>query len=223
MGSENLFHLRKGKTTRSLSRRGAVKDSAPIYLIVCEGKKTEPEYFNDLRNYERLASITVKVCGECGSAPISVVEHSLQLYEEMIKDGEIVEGIFCVFDKDNHESFFRACALIEKSKKDKIPITAIFSIPCFEYWLLLHFQYNRAPFQGKGNASIAGVVCKQLQTYIKGYTKGAKGLYASLKCKQTDAIAHSQRAIEDSDATGQDNPSTHIHSLVKQLLKYSDA
>ncbi|MNC80456.1 hypothetical protein D3C75_1332440 [compost metagenome] len=63
-----------------------MKDTTPTYLIVCEGKKTEPEYFNDLRNYERLASITVKVCGECGSAPISVVEHALQLYKDMIKD-----------------------------------------------------------------------------------------------------------------------------------------
>jgi hypothetical protein len=200
-----------------------MKDSAPIYLIVCEGKKTEPEYFNDLRNHERLASITVKVCGECGSAPISVVEHAIQLYKDMTKEGETVEGIFCVFDKDNHESFFRACALIEKSKKENMPITAVFSIPCFEYWLLLHFQYNRAPFQGKGNASIAGVVCKQVQAHIKGYTKGAKGLYAKLKCKQADAISHSQRAIEDVDATGQDNPSTYVHTLVEQLLKYSDA
>lgn len=223
MGSEDLFHKRKGKSTRSLSRRKAVKDSAPTYLIVCEGKKTEPEYFNDLRNYERLACITVKVCGECGSAPISVVEHALQLYEDLIRDGETVEEIFCVFDKDNHESFFRACALIEKSKKEKIPISAVFSIPCFEYWLLLHFQYNRAPFQGKGNASVGGIVCKKVQAHIKGYTKGAKGLYASLKSKQADAISHSQRAIEDMNATGQDNPSTHVHTLVEQLLKFSEA
>ncbi|NLT88544.1 MAG: RloB domain-containing protein [Pseudomonas lactis] len=222
MGSENLFHKRKGKTTKSLSRRGATRESVPTYLIVCEGKKTEPEYFNDLRNHERLASITVRVCGECGSAPISVVQHALQLYNDMIKEGETVEQIFCVFDKDVHESFFRACALIEKSKNEKIPITAVFSIPCFEYWLLLHFQYNRAPFQGKGNSSIAGVVCKQVQIHIKGYTKGIKGLYASLKPKQADAIAHSQRAIEDMNETGQENPSTHVHTLVEELLKFSD-
>ena len=223
MGSEDLFHKRKGKNTKSLSRRKALKDSAPTYLIVCEGKKTEPEYFNDLRNYERLASITVKVCGECGSAPISVVEQALQLYNDMIKDGEAIEEVFCVFDKDDHESFFRACALIEKSRKAKIPITAVFSIPCFEYWLLLHFQYNRAPFQGKGNSSIAGTVCKQVRTHIKDYTKGAKGLYASLKARQADAISHSQRAIEDVKATGQDNPSTLVHMLVEQLLKFSEA
>jgi len=223
MGSENLFHKRKGKSTRSLSRRGAVKDSVPIYLIVCEGNKTEPEYFNDLRNFERLACITVKVCGECGSAPISVVEHALQLYKDLTIGGEPVEEVFCVFDKDDHESFFRACALIEKSKKEKIPITAVISVPCFEYWILLHFQYNRAPFQGKGNASSAGVVCKNVQKHIKGYTKGAKGLYASLKSKQADAVSHSRRAIEDMNATGQDNPSTHVHTLVEQLLKFSEA
>lgn len=222
MGSEDLFHKRKGKNSRSLQRRVPAKDATPTYLIVCEGKKTEPDYFNDLRNHERLSSITVKVCGECGSAPISVVEHALHLYQESRKTGETLEQVFCIFDKDDHESFFRACALIEKSHKNNIPITAVYSIPCFEYWLLLHFQYQRAPFQGKGTASVGGVVCKQVQAHIKGYTKGIKGLYAQLKEKQADAIANSQRAIADTNSTGQDNPSTHIHTLVEKLLIYSE-
>ena len=45
MGSEDLFHKRKAKAADSLKRRKAKRSSYDKVLIVCEGEKTEPNYF----------------------------------------------------------------------------------------------------------------------------------------------------------------------------------
>jgi hypothetical protein len=38
----------------SLRRRRAFRDPLPRILIVCEGTRTEPGYFNELRHTERI-------------------------------------------------------------------------------------------------------------------------------------------------------------------------
>ncbi len=67
MGSDNLFHKRKAQRAASFVRQKREKPQKPRYLIVCEGEATEPNYFNGLRNIERLPTAHVKICGEeCG-------------------------------------------------------------------------------------------------------------------------------------------------------------
>lgn len=223
MGSDDLFHKRKGKLKDSLARKKGTKEPAPLYLIVCEGEKTEPNYFNELRNFERISSITVKVSGECGSAPISVAEYALDLYENLLAEGNVIERVFCVFDRDNHSSFHKACALIERSAKSGVPIEAVTSIPCFEYWIVLHFGNFRAAYNDSGNATAAKKALKHLQTFIIGYSKGNAGIYAYLKPNQADAIRNAKLAMEDAQRTAVDDPSTQIHVLVEKLLEHSNA
>ena len=45
MGSEDLFHKRKAKSAEQLERRKAKRSPYEKVLIVCEGEKTEPNYF----------------------------------------------------------------------------------------------------------------------------------------------------------------------------------
>lgn len=221
MGSENLFHRRRGTNKDSLQRKAPTKSPSPLYLIVCEGKKTEPHYFNELRNAERISSISIKVCGDCGSAPISVVEHAVALYERSKSENTIIEKVYCVFDKDTHESFYRACATIDRYASEGMPIEAITTTPCFEYWLILHFDFFRAPYQNKGANSVGNAVLKHLQTLYGKYQKGNTNIYSELKDRQEAAISNAKRAQHDSEITGEKNPSTQVHILVEELLKYS--
>jgi hypothetical protein len=50
MGSENLFHKRKAHKAELHRRRMAKRAPYDRVLIVCEGAKTEPNYFGWLRN-----------------------------------------------------------------------------------------------------------------------------------------------------------------------------
>lgn len=222
MGSEDLFHKRRGKGSAQLQRKKPSRETAPLYIIVCEGEKTEANYFNELRNFERIISVRIEVCGECGSAPISVVESAQRMYEDAIADGVEIQGVFCVFDKDNHESFNRACAKVEHLRHNGVPIHAIYSVPCFEYWIVLHFDYFRAPYSTSSKGSVAHAVYKHLQSIMGAYNKGATGLYSKLKVMQSNAIKHAETAHEDSVNTGQPNPSTMVGNLVVELLKYSE-
>ena len=45
MGSEDLFHKRKARESADLQRVSPERGKNKRYLIVCEGTKTEPQYF----------------------------------------------------------------------------------------------------------------------------------------------------------------------------------
>ncbi len=45
LGTDDLFHKRKAKVTNDLNRKQAIKRTYEKILIVCEGSKTEPNYF----------------------------------------------------------------------------------------------------------------------------------------------------------------------------------
>ena len=55
-------------------------------LIVCEGKKTEPGYFEELCKHLRLQSANVKIAkNDVGSNPLSVVSCALDEYKKKIR------------------------------------------------------------------------------------------------------------------------------------------
>ena len=56
MGKENRFQNRKPRGARELKRRDHTRAPYDKVLIVTEGKKTELEYFNDLKKYYRINS-----------------------------------------------------------------------------------------------------------------------------------------------------------------------
>ena len=141
MGTDDLFHKRKAKNARRLQRRAAKRDPYAKVLIVCEGEKTEPYYFQDLRNHYGLNTANIEVCGECGSDPNSVLSFAKQRYREEKDAGDVFDKVFCVFDKDAHVNYGAALNTIA-TVQPRDTFIAINSVPCFEYWLLLHFVYT---------------------------------------------------------------------------------
>lgn len=63
MGNENLFYKRKAKNEKDLARKRAKRSSYEKILIVCEGQKTEPNYFNELKDFYQLNTANVVVDG----------------------------------------------------------------------------------------------------------------------------------------------------------------
>lgn len=49
MGTDNIFHKRKSRRAASHQRERAKRAPYERVLIVCEGEKTEPNYFKGLR------------------------------------------------------------------------------------------------------------------------------------------------------------------------------
>jgi len=223
--------MRSEQTVTSARHRRATEIRRPSpkqalrtrILIVCEGSKSEPHYFDEIRLRNRTGVADIQICGkECGSAPISVVDYAEKRWHEAGKD---FDQIFCVFDRDRHESFDHAMECIRALSKHGFK--AIDSTPSFEYWLLLHFGYTRKSFVAQGSRSAGDVLEKELnnhflETFGVPYQKGMKNVFTKLQDRTAAAEKSAWQALADASQTHEPNPSTRVHELVAVLLGQSN-
>ena len=210
---------------RQLRRRAAKEVRRASYariLIVTEGSKTEPLYLEDIRTAYQLHSANVEIQpGQLGTAPIQVVRYAQRLFEE----GDLLKGIrpkcfdqvYAVFDRDDHDSYFNALGLAQSldgklRNDDKQPISfkAIASIPCFELWLLLHYEDIQHPIHRDD-------VLQRLRQHIPGYEKGAGGAFATTRDRLETATWRAQALAAKFNARTDPEPFTALHELVTML------
>lgn len=193
-------------------------------LIVCEDSVITPAYLKALAAQFKLGVNTdVFITGECGSSPKSVYECALKLLDEDIEKNGVSEAydkIYCVIDKDVHEHYssVRKKALENPCPKGK-SLEIIASVPAFEYWVLLHYEFTTKHF-----ASCADVV-KQIRLLkdgnISGYNKKDKkysiGLYEIISPNTQLAVKNSIFAEKAAADQGTDNPTTMIYKIIKEF------
>ncbi|MBR9690545.1 RloB domain-containing protein [Candidatus Woesearchaeota archaeon] len=221
MGSDDLFHKRKARRAQDLARRKARRASYDRVLIVCEGAKTEPNYLRNLIDSLELNTANVEVDGDSSSSPISVVEHSKKRYSEDKRTGDSFDRVFCVFDKDTHASYKQALSVVLAAKPKKV-FEAVTSVPCFEYWLLLHYKYTTKPFVVSGSKSSCENLIDELKKYFPSYSKGNNDIYKEIEGQTAQAIAWSKQALKEANKIERDNPSTLMHELVEYLQHLKD-
>lgn len=206
--SDKLFQKNQAKT--SFGRPNESKNPKARVLIVCEGEKTEPNYFKALCYDLRLSNNDIKIRGEeCGSSPKSVYEYTKELIE---KDGDY-DCAYCVFDKDQHgKSYTETLDAIKRNSSHKgTKIIAINSVPCFEFWFLLHFEPTSSPFNRCSDVE------KRIKTHKKDYNKNKNPLtYKDLKSETSFAIKNAKQLTKNNNG---ENPSTRVHILVEALIK----
>lgn len=210
MGTDNLFQKRKAK---SYERKPENRAAGKRLLIVCEGSKTEPHYFKELRHDLRLQTADVMVCGkECGSDPASVYSYAQKLYEE---ESCLYDYVYCVIDTDDHKTLEKT---LEQIKRKGTPYIPIVSSPCFEFWLILHHTLHQKSFHPTSKKSIGESVESALKKFDKAYAKGKPGVWIRYKSKLQDAISNAKVVYKKAQATGNKNPSTEIHIVVETML-----
>ena len=203
------------RARRSYVRPGPVREAYDHILIVCEGTKSEPNYFNRLRHVYRLSNANVKITPADGTDPMSVVAFAEQ---QLAKTG--YDRAYCVFDRNGHVNYSRALQQIANSQYGKASrLLAIPSVPCFEIWVLLHFSYSSAPFTAVGNVSACDQVVREVQKYLPGYAKGFSTLFDALESHMDRAVVHAIRLEKHNGRSGSDNPATLMHKLVDYLRK----
>ncbi len=213
MGTDDLFHKRKARSRKELQRRAARRAPYDKILIVCEGEKTEPHYFTDARNYYSLNTANIEVCGDCGSDPSSILRYAKQRYREEKDAGDAFDRVYCVFDKDAHHHYDRALKEIASQKPHNC-FFAITSVPCFEYWLLLHYDYSTKPYVGFPGNSAGNQMVAELQKFFPEYQKGRGAVFTELIGQLDFAINNAKRALQAAETAHTDNPTTRVHELI---------
>ena len=196
---------RKRKPSGQGYKRRQINIREPLqrFLIVCEGERTEPNYFSGFR----VPSVRIKITGK-GKDPLKLVNHALKL-----RGKNRYDQVWCVFDKDDvsPDRFNQALTLAKQHK-----IKAAYSNQAFELWYLLHFRYNDAAL------SRSDYINRLSQCLGYRYQKNDPALYQKLLSRQADAIQNAVRLLEQYALPNPaaDNPSTTVHLLVQELNRF---
>lgn len=190
----------RGYTVRAINTRQVRQR----FLIVCEGAKTEPTYFQQFR----VPSLVVNVEG-LGYDPRQLVDKAIDL-----RRADDYDQVWCVFDRDSWpiDNFNGAIA---KAQKQKIQIA--YSNEAFELWYLLHFNYHDTGIPRHEYIT-------RLHTLLgKPYAKNSLTIYAELESRMDDALRNAEQLMAQYDppTPAADNPSTTVHLLVKELRRFS--
>ena len=222
MGSDDLHKKRKMRKAGELHRRRAKRAPYDVVLIVCEGGKTEPIYFTEMRMSLGLRNANIKICGqECGSSPLNVVDFALKTYRK--EKSFSYDRVYCVFDRDQHSQYHAALDKIKRARLKKGgQIFAITSNPCFEYWLLLHYEYTTRCFVATQKKSLCEQVISELTKHFINYEKGQNNIFAQTRFRVESAIKNAKLLKQYHHTSGTNSPATNIHELVEYLHELSD-
>jgi hypothetical protein len=195
-------YLRAGGRAQRERRVGGRRQRA-VFLIVCEGEKTEPNYFKSFR----VPSDVAHVVG-AGAETLAVVEEAARLSEL-----DSYDQVWCVFDRDSApaERFNRALTLARRRG-----FHVAYSNEAFELWYLLHFHFLNTGISRRD-------YIQRLQPLIAGgYQKNDPDIYAKLHERQDDAIRNATRLLSEypNPNPERDKPSTTVHLLVQELNRY---
>ena len=184
-----------------------------VYIIVCEGEKTERIYFKKYQTDCRYCNLKIETPNSKCTDPINLVKFARNQIKKKELDFEDGDAIWCVFDCDENtnENISRACKI---AKND---IKICLSNPNFEYWFLLHYEFMVTRIE-------RSEVIEKLKKYIPDYNK-SKDISNLLLDKRSDAIVHAKK-MNDMHKKNQielisieSNPSTQVYSIVEAILK----
>jgi|WetSurSiteA1Bulk_404760.scaffolds.fasta_scaffold14634_3 hypothetical protein len=198
-----------GRKRRNSSFRRKINIREPFkrFLIVCEGAKTEPNYFKAFPTIKDV--ISVKIEGT-GNNTVSLVRRALEI---AAIDSDYDE-VWCVFDKDSFSNQ-QINEAIQLAQQENIQVA--FSNEAFELWYLLHYHYFNTAI------TRSDYINKLTPLLGSPYEKNRIDMYDLLKDKTDVAIANANRLLDlyQPQRPAQDNPCTTVHLLVQRLLQFS--
>jgi hypothetical protein len=209
----------KDRQRRKIERKTGWRAPYDRILIVTEGSKTEPNYFTEIRTKYRLATANIEIINsEYGTLPQQIVDYA---YDHCNQNNKW-ESVFCVFDEDDHLNFNNAItSAMAKDKKlkndqgEKINFYAIPSLPCFELWLLLHFERITISIERYD-------VYKRLKKYIPVYDKG-EGHFIKTESFLGTAFKNANEISKNRNGQYVKNPYTGVYEVVNVLMKLAES
>ena len=196
---------------KKLDRQKAKREPPVRFVLVCEGKNTEPRYFKALERQHNNVLIEIETI-EAAGVPSTVASRAIAEVQKINRTDPLEEDdqVWAVFDKDEHPCFEKA---IEQCNGNGVGIAR--SDPCFEVWLILHFEsYDRAGTRRdayrKLKALCNGADCKH---HSFDYTE----MVGNFEFAVTLAQRQEKSRIKEGGLTP---PYTTVHKLASALNVY---
>lgn len=187
--SGSRFQQRRSNRTRSI-------------LVFTEGRETEPQYLTHMNRRNR--SVSVRIDNR-HAQPLKLAQTAVRAARDLRPD-----ECWVVFDRDTHPSIAEAVSVAEAAG-----LNVALSCPCFELWLVWHFEDFTRP---SGSHDDVRRRAQELLHCDKVLTETA---LASLMARTDEALRRAAEADEwhrRSGAPGHPDPGSGVHLLVRSIL-----
>lgn len=200
----------KGRDSRR-SRTLEKRTPRPRALILCEGEKTEPNYFRAL--LAELGLTNVVLVEGAGGDPLHLVRDAKARTE--------YEAVWCVFDRDSFpaDRFDNAVRMCDGKR-----LRAIWSNEAFELWYVLHFQYLDSGAPGAGGTARA-YYQSRLESVLGSYAKNDPAMWGKLRDRLPDAHRNAERLWRTHGPELPPHawlPATRVGALIAALNAYKE-
>jgi len=212
--------LQKAKRDAKASRRRKINTRRPFvsFLIVCEGEKTEPNYFKSLID-NRISEVREVEIDGTGCGTVRLIKEAIKLRDQSGKD---FDRVWAVFDKDDFMDFNGAIALANHNK-----IKCAWTNEAFELWYYLHFQYLDTGVSRADYIKMLEREIRILKNESYSYKKNDPLMYDLLQKHGNEEFAiNNARKLRNSYAADTDyaahKPCTTVDQLVNELSNPED-
>ncbi|MHB1869471.1 MAG: RloB family protein [Steroidobacteraceae bacterium] len=201
------------KEQRRLARQKASREGQPAILVVCEGRETEPNYIDGLRDRLRINAAAVHIeRGDSVTDPVGLVRKAQRIF----KADRDYDLVFVICDGDSHHlAAARALAAqrLRNSAGAVTQVQVIASCPSIEFWLLLHFEYSARPFR------TAAEVQQALRAHLPDYRKNDRDIFRKAALGLDLACRRVAQLKTELSAKGASVPDTDMPLLVDQFRR----
>ena len=186
------------------------------HLIVSEGTKTEPKYFEKIRE-----TIDLKYRDRIHLDILGGGNNTVNLYNQAVKDvarsNNVYKHVWLVFDKDDFppENFDRTTELCLTASTAETTYHPIWSNQCIELWFLLHFMFLQSDLH-RNEYWPKLTECLILRNH-GAYYKNRADMFAILRPYMDDAIRNADMLEKNNTGKlpSKATPGTMVHHLIK--------
>jgi hypothetical protein len=189
-------------------------ETPPYIRIICEGLKTEPNYFNGWLKANGYVAANPAFKAKDNS-PRGVVKEAKEEFKKARRLKIPPEKIFvwAVFDRDGHAGVPEA---IDEVSNNEIKFA--FSNVCFEFWILLHYARTTKAFAD----------CDEVIDYIKHEYDADYGKsndhFTRVKDKINFALDNGDWLVNvywqfDERQIWEKNPYSNVHDMMNKIKK----
>lgn len=199
------------------AKRSKSRVLVTYFLIVCEGEKTEPNYFKSFP--KKVGKFIYDISFEGGGiSTLKVVEKAIELRNN---SKQKYDRVWAVFDRDSFKANSFNSAVLKAKAND---INCAWSNEAFELWYLLHFHnritaMKRDEYKNAIEEAVNSKLGKKKNAFK--YKKNDTGMYLLLNQvgSQDSAIKWAKELSKG--VTGEQfanyNPQTMVFKLVEEL------
>jgi len=209
------------KQWMKVRRRRTIRIQPEYHLIVCEGTKTEPGYFESIKNIingKYRDKINLRIEGE-GRSNLKLLG-AAQCYVN--RSLNPIQHVWLVYDKDDFlcDDFNlteEKCIQLTEDAKGDTEYHALWSNQCIELWFLLHFIYFDSDISRDLYYEKLSEQMKNIGLSV--YEKNRIDMYEILEPYRMDAIQHAKRLKANYEFY---NPANMYHFYSRKSAMFID-